>query len=40
MRGGISYADIMNLGQAERTAINELIKDNYEQTKKSGLPHF
>jgi len=40
MRGGITYADILNLSFSERTAINELIKDNYEATKKSGLPHF
>lgn len=40
MRGGISYTDIMNLGSAEREAINEIIKENYEATKKSGLPHF
>ena len=40
MRGGISYEAAMNLSAAERTLINEIIKDNLETTKKSGLPFF
>ncbi len=40
MRGGISYEEAMNLCTAERTLINDIIKDNLETTKKSGLPFF
>ncbi len=40
MRGGISYTDILNLSIAERTAINKLIEDNLETTKKSNMPFF
>jgi hypothetical protein len=40
MRGGISYAEAMNLSQDEREIINDIIKDNLETTKKSGLPFF
>lgn len=40
MRGGISYEHIMMLSSSDRLAIGELIKENMEITKKSGLPHF
>jgi hypothetical protein len=40
MRGGITYEQIMLLSPQERQAISEIIKENYETTKKSGLPHF
>ena len=40
MRGGITYEQILQLGATERKMINEIIKENYETTKKSGLPHF
>ncbi len=40
MRGGISYTDILNLSITERTAINKLIEDNLETTKKSNMPFF
>ena len=40
MRGGISYESAMNLSTAERNLINEIIKENLETTKKSGLPFF
>ena len=40
MRGGITYDQTMALGVQERELINELIKDNLETTKKSGLPFF
>ena len=40
MRGGITYDEAMQLGQVERDIINELVKDNLETTKKSGLPFF
>jgi hypothetical protein len=40
MRGGLTYDEGMQLGQVERDIINELVKDNLETTKKSGLPFF
>lgn len=40
MRGGLTYEDVLNLGINERQMIGDLIKENYETTKKSGLPHF
>ena len=40
MRGGLSYDDAMMLSTTERKIINDLIKDNIETTKKTGLPFF
>jgi len=40
MRGGINYEQILMASPAEREAINELIKENLETTKKSGLNFF
>lgn len=40
MRGGLTYNEAMNLGQSERKIIAELIKENLETTKKSGMPFF
>ena len=40
MRGGASYEDILNMSSEERNAISKLMEDNYETTKKSGLPFF
>jgi len=40
MRGGASYEDILNMSAEERKAITKLMEDNYETTKKSGLPFF
>ena len=40
MRGGITYEEAMQMSQLERTIINDIVKDNYEATKKSGMPHF
>jgi hypothetical protein len=40
MRGGISYEDVMQLSQAERSLISELAKENIETTKKTNLPWF
>ena len=40
MRGGLSYEAALNLSVEERNAVSELIKDNLETTKKSGLPFF
>jgi hypothetical protein len=40
MRGGMTYDQAMNLSAEERKLIGDLIKDNLETTKKSGLPFF
>ncbi len=40
MRGGITYADAMLLSSEERKIIAEIIKDNLETAKKSGMPFF
>lgn len=40
MRGGLTYDQAMALSNDERRLISELIKDNLETTKKSGLPFF
>ena len=40
MRGGLSYEESMTLSFEERKIINDIIKDNMESTKKSGLPFF
>jgi hypothetical protein len=40
MRGGLSYEQALQLSHSERTMINDLVKDNLETTKKSGLPFF
>ena len=40
MRGGISYDQALQLSVSERNAISDLIKENLETTKKSGLPFF
>ena len=40
MSGGISYAVTMSLSLDEREIIDDIIKENFETTKKSGLPFF
>lgn len=40
MRGGITYDEVMHLSNRERTMIGNIIKENLETTKKSGLPFF
>jgi hypothetical protein len=37
---GLSYAEVMNMSWEEREIIGEIIKENLETTKKSGLPFF
>jgi hypothetical protein len=37
---GLSYQEALNLDLDERKIIGEIIKDNLETTKKSGLPFF
>jgi hypothetical protein len=40
MRGGVTYDEAMNMSSQERKIINDIIKENLETTKKSGLPFF
>lgn len=40
MRGGASYEDVLNMSVVERKFISNIIDDNMETTKKSGLPFF
>lgn len=40
MRGGLSYEDALQLSYTERQAVNELVKENLETTKKTNLPFF
>lgn len=40
MRGGLSYAEALELSSLERELIGKIIEDNIETTKKSGLPYF
>lgn len=37
---GMSFAEAMHLSFEEREIIGEIIKENLETTKKSGLPFF
>ena len=40
MRGGITYNDAMLMSLEDRKIINNIIKDNLETAKKSGMPFF
>ena len=40
MRGGVSYDQAMLLSVEDRRIINEIVKDNLETAKKSGMPFF
>lgn len=40
MRGGLTYSEAMNLSHEERQIVGDLVKENIETTKKSGLPFF
>lgn len=40
MRGGVNFDEAMQMSQSDRELINELVKENLETTKKSGLPFF
>lgn len=40
MRGGLPYDQALQLSVSERQTISDIIKDNLETTKKSGLPFF
>ncbi len=40
MRGSLSFEEAWTLGFEEREIIQNIIKENLETTKKSGLPYF
>lgn len=40
MRGSVSYDDAVMLSPDERDIIGNIIKENLETTKESGLPFF
>jgi len=40
MRGGATYEDVLNMSQSERKAINSMVEDHLETTKKTQLPFF
>lgn len=40
MRGGVSYEDVLNMSSDERVAINKLIEENLDTTKKTQMPFF
>lgn len=40
MRGGLTYDEAMGLSSVEKELISDIVKDNMETTKKSGLPFF
>lgn len=37
---GLSYTEVMNMSWDEREIIGEIIKENLETTKKTGLNFF
>ena len=37
---GLSYAEVMHMGWEERELIGEIIQENLETTKKTGLNFF
>jgi hypothetical protein len=40
MRGGVTIEDAFALSMEDREIISNIIKENLETTKKSGLPFF
>ena len=37
---GLSYAEVMNMSWEDREIVGEIIKENLETTKKTGLNFF
>jgi hypothetical protein len=37
---GLSYNEVVNMSWEEREIIGEIVAENLETTKKSGLPFF
>jgi hypothetical protein len=40
MRGGVTYEDVLNMSDSEREAINKIVEDHLETTKKTQMPFF
>jgi len=40
MRGGLTFSEVMQMGVNDLGLINDIVKDNLETTKKSGMPFF
>lgn len=40
MRGGVTLEEAFALSYDDRKVISEIIKDNLETTKMSGMPFF
>lgn len=40
MRGGVTYAETMQMSSVEREIIGGIIKENLETTKKTRMPFF
>ena len=40
MRGGLTYEEALNLSYQERSIVSDIIKENLETTKKTGLSWF
>lgn len=40
MRGGLTYDESMQLSHEERKIIADIIAENLETTKKSGMPFY
>jgi hypothetical protein len=40
MRGGATYEDVLNMSSFEREAINKIVEDHLETTKKTQIPFF
>ena len=40
MRGGVTYSEAIMLSFEERQLIGDIVKDNLETTKKTGMAFF
>lgn len=40
MRGGMTLNEGYNVSYEDRVLINDIVKENLETTKKSGMPFF
>jgi len=40
MRGGLNYDDALYLAHSENEIIRQIIKENMETTKTTGMPFF
>lgn len=40
MRGGVSVDDVFSMSYEERSLIGDIVKENLETSKKTGMPFF